>query len=64
MWKNDLMTGLHITGASEGLVIPSKEGLPINTITLKWCTPKSSVQGKQLSLIRHSDSKATLIFCR
>ncbi|XP_059143113.1 integrator complex subunit 13-like [Physella acuta] len=28
---------------AEGLVIPSKEGLPIETAPLKWCTPKSSV---------------------
>ncbi|XP_071082400.1 integrator complex subunit 13-like [Haliotis cracherodii] len=26
----------------EGLVIPSKEGLPTETVTLKWCTPKSN----------------------
>ncbi|KAL4225921.1 hypothetical protein ACF0H5_013909 [Mactra antiquata] len=32
------------SGTVEGLMIPSKEGIPINTITLKWCTPKSSVQ--------------------
>lgn len=31
------------SGTVEGLMLPSKEGLPINTITLKWCTPKSSV---------------------
>uniref|UniRef100_A0A0B6ZZE1 Protein asunder n=1 Tax=Arion vulgaris TaxID=1028688 RepID=A0A0B6ZZE1_9EUPU len=28
---------------AEGLVIPSKEGLPLETAPLKWCTPKSSV---------------------
>lgn len=32
------------SGTVEGLMMPSKEGIPINTITLKWCTPKSSVQ--------------------
>ncbi|XP_052780061.1 integrator complex subunit 13-like isoform X2 [Mya arenaria] len=31
------------SGGLDGLMISSKEGLPINTITLKWCTPKSSV---------------------
>lgn len=30
-------------GHAEGLIIPSKEGLPTETVTLKWCTPKSSV---------------------
>lgn len=29
---------------ADGLMIQSKEGLPINTITLKWCTPKSNIQ--------------------
>ncbi|XP_052284030.1 integrator complex subunit 13-like isoform X16 [Dreissena polymorpha] len=33
-----------LSGSVEGLMIDSKEGLPISTITLKWCTPKSSVQ--------------------
>ncbi|KAK6994947.1 protein asunder [Biomphalaria glabrata] len=28
---------------AEGLVIKSKEGLPIDTTPLKWCTPKSNV---------------------
>ncbi|CAG5133701.1 unnamed protein product [Candidula unifasciata] len=28
---------------AEGLVIPSKEGLPLETAPLRWCTPKSSV---------------------
>lgn len=28
---------------AEGIIIPSKEGLPTTTITLKWCTPKSNV---------------------
>ncbi|KAL3853647.1 hypothetical protein ACJMK2_017177 [Sinanodonta woodiana] len=28
--------------AAEGLIVPSKEGLGINTVTLKWCTPKTN----------------------
>lgn len=36
---DDLFKSEH----AEGLVIPSKEGLPIETAPLKWCTPKSSV---------------------
>ncbi|CAE1173173.1 Integrator complex subunit 13 [Acanthosepion pharaonis] len=35
-------------GHAEGLIIPSKEGLPTETVTLKWCTPKSSVVGELL----------------
>ncbi|XP_021342348.1 protein asunder homolog isoform X1 [Mizuhopecten yessoensis] len=35
----DLLKSAH----GDGLVIPSKEGLPTETITLKWCTPKSNV---------------------
>lgn len=31
------------TDQADGIVIPSKEGLPTSTITLKWCTPKSNV---------------------
>ena len=36
---DDLLKSAH----ADGLVIPSKEGLPTDTITLKWCTPKSNV---------------------
>ncbi|KAK3101422.1 hypothetical protein FSP39_003458 [Pinctada imbricata] len=36
---DDLMKSAH----ADGLVIPSKEGLPTETVTLKWCTPKSNV---------------------
>jgi hypothetical protein len=36
---------------ADGLVIPSKEGLPTDTITLKWCTPKSNVIGMYLRLV-------------
>ncbi|XP_048741642.2 integrator complex subunit 13-like [Ostrea edulis] len=36
---DDIMKSAH----SDGLVIPSKEGLPTETVTLKWCTPKSNV---------------------
>lgn len=36
---DDLLKSAH----ADGLVIPSKEGLPTETITLKWCTPKSNV---------------------
>ncbi|CAL1548540.1 unnamed protein product [Lymnaea stagnalis] len=36
---DDLFKNEH----AEGLVIPSKEGLPIETAPLKWCTPKSNV---------------------
>lgn len=32
------------SASADGLMIQSKEGLPINTITLKWCTPKSNIQ--------------------
>ncbi|BFZ08247.1 hypothetical protein BsWGS_11286 [Bradybaena similaris] len=28
---------------ADGMVIPSKEGLPLETAPLRWCTPKSSV---------------------
>ena len=31
------------SAAADGLIIPSTEGLSTETITLKWCTPKSSV---------------------
>ncbi|CAI9740400.1 Hypothetical predicted protein [Octopus vulgaris] len=30
-------------GHAEGLIIASKEGLPTDTVTLKWCTPKSNL---------------------
>ena len=33
-------------GHNEGLVISSKEGLYMDTITLKWCTPKSNTVGE------------------
>lgn len=34
-----------LTGSTEGIVVPSKEGLMTMTVTLKWCTPKSNVVG-------------------
>lgn len=36
---DDILKSAH----ADGLVIPSKEGLPTETITLKWCTPKSNI---------------------
>lgn len=36
---DDLMKSAH----SDGLVIASKEGLPTESVTLKWCTPKSNI---------------------
>ncbi|GAB1610976.1 integrator complex subunit 13 [Argonauta hians] len=33
----------QVGGHAEGLIIPSKEGLPTETVTLKWCTPKSNL---------------------
>ncbi|ESO95710.1 hypothetical protein LOTGIDRAFT_116674, partial [Lottia gigantea] len=30
------------SGYVEGLVVPSKEGLPTDTVLLKWCTPKTN----------------------
>ena len=34
----------QIPGCADGLVIPSKEGLYTNTVTLKWCTPNGIKQ--------------------
>eukprot|EP00106_Octopus_bimaculoides_P016217 XP_014783659.1 PREDICTED: protein asunder homolog [Octopus bimaculoides] len=33
----------QVGGHAEGLIIASKEGLPTDTVTLKWCTPKSNL---------------------
>jgi hypothetical protein len=42
---------IFLLAHADGLVIPSKEGLPTDTITLKWCTPKSNVIGMYLRLV-------------
>ncbi|KAK2176786.1 hypothetical protein NP493_640g02004 [Ridgeia piscesae] len=34
-------------GAVEGMIMPSKEGLFIDTVTLKWCTPRTNAVGKE-----------------
>lgn len=34
------------SGLVETLMIPSKEGLKISTVALKWCTPKSNAVGR------------------
>ncbi|XP_064604179.1 integrator complex subunit 13-like isoform X2 [Liolophura sinensis] len=39
----DVHVELLKTAHLDGLVINSKEGLNIETVTLKWCTPKSNV---------------------
>jgi len=33
------------SGQTEGILMPSKEGLYTDTVTLKWCTPKSTTVG-------------------
>jgi len=38
---------------AEGLVMPSKEGLYTDTITLKWCTPKSTTVGVLRYVMQH-----------
>ncbi len=35
---------------AEGLIIKSKEGLNMNTVALKWCTPKSTGVGESSAL--------------
>ena len=40
---------LRQSGLADSSSIPSKEGLQIMTVALKWCTPKSNAVGKLLT---------------